>query len=40
VEYIPHSSTFAGTDSFTYAAVDVFGAEGPPAQVIITIFET
>lgn len=38
--YIPNSSAFTGIDSFTYAAVDVFGAEGPPALYSITIYET
>lgn len=39
ITYIPFSTTFTGTDSFTYAAVDLYGAEGPPALVTITIFE-
>lgn len=39
IEYIPFSSTFTGTDSFTYAAVDLYGAEGPTALVTLMIFD-
>jgi hypothetical protein len=39
LDYVPFDSTWTGTDSFTYAAIDPFGVEGPPAQVIITIYD-
>jgi hypothetical protein len=35
--YFPHESTFSGPDSFTYAAVDIFGAESAPMPFYLTI---
>jgi len=37
--YVPFSSTFIGSDSFTYTAIDVDGNESAPASVDIDIFE-
>lgn len=38
--YIPFTSNFKGTDSFTYSLIDEHGAEGLPARVNIDIYET
>ena len=37
--YVPSSSTFTGSDSFTYTAVDVDGNESASQMVTIEIFE-
>ena len=37
--YVPFSSTYLGSDSFTYTAIDVDGNESAPASVSIDIFE-
>jgi hypothetical protein len=37
--YQPFMTDFTGTDSFTYRAIDRFGAKGPVATVTLTIFE-
>lgn len=37
--YVPMSSTYTGSDTFTYTAVDVDGNESAPASVHIDIFE-
>ncbi|MPM99017.1 hypothetical protein SDC9_146207 [bioreactor metagenome] len=37
--YVPFSSTYTGSDSFTYTAIDVDGNESAPASVSIDIFE-
>lgn len=37
--YIPFSSTFLGSDTFTYTVIDVDGNESEPASVSIEIFE-
>ena len=37
--YVPFSSTFTGSDTFTYTAVDVDGNESAPASATIEIFE-
>lgn len=38
VSYMPHMINWTGVDSFTYAGIDAFGAEGPPAFVTINIY--
>ncbi len=38
--YVTFSSTFTGSDSFTYVAVDEYGLESAPANVTITVFQT
>lgn len=35
--YYPHESTFSGPDSFTYAAIDIFGAESAPMPFYLTV---
>jgi len=37
--YVPFSSTYLGSDSFTYTVIDVDGNESEPASVDIDIFE-
>ena len=37
--YVPFSSTFVGSDTFTYTVVDVDGNESAPASVSIEIYE-
>ena len=37
--YVPFSSTYLGSDSFTYTVIDVDGNESEPASVDIEIFE-
>jgi hypothetical protein len=37
--YVPFSSTFVGSDTFSYTAVDVDGNESAPASATIEIFE-
>ncbi|MFT4037727.1 MAG: hypothetical protein QM692_06075 [Thermomicrobiales bacterium] len=39
VTYVPFAVNFAGTDGFTYAMLDAYGAEGPPAFATITLYE-
>lgn len=39
VNYVPFSAIFTGTDSFTYAMLDAYGAESPPAIALLTVYE-